>query len=225
MTTTAAAIAAGEEFYERHRVRMIYEGSDGDATRALYDELAAKGPIGIVAVNLFRAQKCSARAKVYHSGHYATLAYGRKGWSLDRLVDVLLTSPDVGLRFGWGRDPDSPQIPWVLYIDLPQGQVSFHALVKGNGPMYPAAWDGVPDASAERIIAFVNSVLHAGVAQDRAPDQTEDPAQPSGEPADNPEDEQGRAVPPAYPSERHHDQERGTRRRGARRRLSRTQRR
>jgi hypothetical protein len=40
----------------------IYEGSDGKATIALYQQLSVLGPAGIVAVNLFRAQKCSARA-------------------------------------------------------------------------------------------------------------------------------------------------------------------
>ena len=43
--------------------RDIYHGSDGAATTAYYNELSKRGPIGLVAVNLFRASKCSARAK------------------------------------------------------------------------------------------------------------------------------------------------------------------
>ena len=51
-----------------HRVMQTYQGSDGEATRALYAELQQRGPVGVIAVNLFRAQKNSARAKVYRGG-------------------------------------------------------------------------------------------------------------------------------------------------------------
>lgn len=170
----AATVAQAESTYEQHRVRMIYEGSDGEATQALYMELAGYGPIGTVAIHLFRAQKCSARAKLYSSGHYASLAYGRKQWSLDQLA-ALLTRDACGLRFGWGTDPESPRIPWVFYVDLPTGQVSFHAPVKGEGPLYPGVWDGAVDASTDRVIAYVDALLHpiiprvAEVPDDQAP--------------------------------------------------------
>jgi hypothetical protein len=36
-------------------VREIFNGSDGDATRALFSRLEKLGPIGLVAINLFRA--------------------------------------------------------------------------------------------------------------------------------------------------------------------------
>ncbi len=155
-----SVVSHAEAFYERHRVRMIYEGSDGDATRGLYAELAGYGPTGLVAVNLFRAQKCSARAKIYHHGHYSTLAYGRKNWSLEQLAALLEQTDGLGFRWGWGEDTDAERYPWVLYVDLPTGQVSFHALERGAGPDYPGGWDGVVDASAERIIAWVNLILH-----------------------------------------------------------------
>lgn len=49
-------------------VVRIYDGSDGDATKALYERLAKLGAIGEIALNLFRAHKNSARAKVYRGG-------------------------------------------------------------------------------------------------------------------------------------------------------------
>ncbi len=158
--TTVAAVSQAESTYEANRVEMIYAGSDGEATQALYDELAGHGPIGVVAVNLMRAQKCSARAKVYRSGHYSTLAYGRKNWSLAQLAAILCRTEGLGITFGWGTDAEQPRNPWVFYVDLPNGQVSFHAPVKGEGPMYAGVWDGVPDASTGRVLTFVDSILH-----------------------------------------------------------------
>lgn len=46
----------------------VFEGSDGELTKTYYAELSKRGPIGEVAMNLFRAQKCSERAKVYRGG-------------------------------------------------------------------------------------------------------------------------------------------------------------
>ena len=50
-------------------IHAIYEGSNGDATRALYEHLQTLGPAGVIALNLFRAQKCSTRAKLYRGGN------------------------------------------------------------------------------------------------------------------------------------------------------------
>ncbi|OFX03910.1 MAG: hypothetical protein A3E78_07455 [Alphaproteobacteria bacterium RIFCSPHIGHO2_12_FULL_63_12] len=137
----------------------IYEGSDGEATKALYAELQALGPIGIVAVNLFRAQKCSARAKVYRGRGYRDAAYDRKQWSMDNLVDVLLEHSSLGLTWGWKEDPRAEYHKWVLYVELPVGQVSFHTLTRGKGPDYPGDWDGRKDVSPGRICQFVAKVF------------------------------------------------------------------
>ncbi len=53
----------------------------------------------------------------------------------------------LGIVWGWGFDPDQPVHRLVVYIDLPSGQVSFHAAERGPGPDYPASWDGVPGIS------------------------------------------------------------------------------
>jgi hypothetical protein len=147
-------------------VRNVYYGSDGAATRALYAHLETLGPIGQVALNLFRASKSSERAKVYRGGapgrgSYRGMAYGRKEWSLTNLLDVLERNSDaLGICYGWGPDDATPGFPWVLYVDLPTGrQVSFHAAARGRGPDYPGQWDGVRDASAERIILWCEQVL------------------------------------------------------------------
>lgn len=149
-------------------VLRIYDGSDGDATKALYAQLEARGPVGVVAVNLFRAQKASARAKVYRGGvpgkgSYRGMAYERKQWSLTNLGAVLgQHAAALGIRYGWQLDAETAGFPWVLYVDLPSGQVSFHAPGRGVGPDYPDAWDGVRDASAGRICVWIATVL--GVA-------------------------------------------------------------
>jgi hypothetical protein len=146
-------------------VREIYYGSDGEATKALYARLADVGPVGHVAVNLFRAQKCSERAKLYRGGvrgrgSYRSMAYDRKQWSMDLLCKVLAEHAEA-LKIGWGwkLDPDQAVHCWVLYVDLPTGQASFHTEARGTGPDYPGDWDGQRGVCPGRIIAFAESVL------------------------------------------------------------------
>jgi len=145
--------------------REIYDGSDGDATKALYQRLQDLGPIGYVALNLFRAQKNSARAKVYRGhargqGSYRGLAYERKEWALANLCTALeQCAAALAMAFGWQRDDGTPGFPWVLYVDLPTGQVSFHAAQRGRGPDYAGAWDQVRDASADRIVRWCEQLL------------------------------------------------------------------
>lgn len=136
----------------------IYQGSNGDETKALYGRLEALGPAGVIGLNLFRAQKCSARAKVYRRAHRSE-AYDRKNWSLGNLDRALAQHGEaLGLRWGWGKDEAQEFHKWVLYVDLPTGQVSFHAEAPLSAQRYPAEWDRSP-LSAERIIRFVDSLL------------------------------------------------------------------
>jgi hypothetical protein len=146
-------------------VYQIYFGSDGAETRNLYKRLEAIGPVGLVALNLFRAQKCSSRAKVYHGGtgnrSYRDLAYDRKQYSIQELCKVLdQHAKDIGIKWGWGVDDKQAFHKYVLYCDVPNyGQVSFHTNVKGIGPDYDGQWDG-RNASEQRILKWVDSVLN-----------------------------------------------------------------
>jgi hypothetical protein len=149
------------------RVMAVYAGSDGDATRALFAELELLGPRGLVAINLFRAQKNSSRAKQYRGGvrgkgSYRGMAYDRKEWAIDQLTRVLEAhGATLGLSWGWGNDPGQAYHAAVLYVDLPSGQVSFHAAQSGRGPRYQGVWDGVRNVSPLRICSFVAEVLCA----------------------------------------------------------------
>lgn len=140
----------------------IYVGSNGDATKALYAKLETLGVMGLIAMNLFRACKCSERAKKY-SRRYKGEAYDRKNWSMGLLVGALLDpchSKNHSIVWGWKEDPMQEFHKWVLYIELPTGQVSFHAAARGRGPDYTGKWDGIREASAQRIIRFVETVLN-----------------------------------------------------------------
>lgn len=149
------------------RVQLIYMGSDGEATKALYAELDSLGPTGVIALNLFRAQKNSERAKVYRGGirgqgSFKDMAYGRKQYALDKLCEVLTQHAEgCGLAWGWGVDPKQEHHRHVLYVDLPTGQVSFHTDKRGTGPGYSREWDGVRGVSPSRICHFVANVLGA----------------------------------------------------------------
>jgi hypothetical protein len=147
----------------------VFNGSDADKTKALYARLEAFGPIGIVGVNLFRAQKCSTRAKVYRGGNPQRLvsSAGLRPQTVE--PRAALRGPEehaaaLGIRWGWKVDPAQDVIPWVLYVDLPLKnaagelelrQVSFHSPTRGDGPDYPGDWDGIPEQSTTRIIRFI----------------------------------------------------------------------
>lgn len=139
----------------------IYAGSNGDATKAMYAELERRGPIGIICVNLFRAQKCSTRAKVYKGRSYREDAYARKTWSMGLLCRALNEhAAALGFTWGWQEDKEQAFHSWVLYIEIPTGQVSFHAEQPFKNPFvqYVGEWDKTR-LSAERIIRFVQDVL------------------------------------------------------------------
>jgi hypothetical protein len=161
--------------------RIIFDGDDAAKTRAYYAALERRGAIGEFAANLMRAQKASTRAKRYRGGisgvgSFSDLAYERKAECLIRLCDSLLKGDGQllydhrgprwfqgnceTLRWGWKIDPRprDPRAKWVLYIDLPHGQVSFHSTERFGGPDYPAEFDGA-HASAERIISFCDFVF------------------------------------------------------------------
>lgn len=149
-------------------VRAIYEGSNGAATQALYDRLQTFGPAGIVALNLFRASKCSARAKVYRRGCHKRDAYDRKQWSLSNLCTVLQIHADaLGIVWGWKEDPAQAFHRWVLYVVLPvHGQVSFHSATAIGSQRFAGEWDGSRE-SHERILRHT-AALFASVESEVA---------------------------------------------------------
>lgn len=146
-------------------VLEVFIGSDGDATRALYVALAQLGPTGEVALNLFRAKKASDRAKLYRGGirgqgSFKSMAYERKQWSMDNLCDILTThSAALHITWGWSDDDQQDFHKFVLYVDIPTGQVSFHSASRGKGPDYPGAWDGIPYATQGRVVKWCQQLL------------------------------------------------------------------
>lgn len=155
-------------------VVKIYEGSNGDATKAMYDMLKQYGPVGDIAVNVFRAHKNSARAKVYRGGvrgkgSYKSMAYERKRWAMENLAKSLCEYADrANIKWGWGVDRKENKHNTVLYIDLPTGQVSFHTDARGPGPDYPGRWDGERGASVGRVCEFVAKVLDSQMPERNA---------------------------------------------------------
>ena len=162
-------IKAGEDLHKATETQRAYYGSDATVTRRLHRKLESLGHEGQIAAHLLRAQKASSRAKGYgrsrHRGFrvtYSDLSYARKGDSITALCE-LLSKESCGLRWGWARDPANPKVEWLLYVDLPVGQVSFHSPARGTGPDYAAGWDGA-QTSEERIIAYCDSLLEQGPA-------------------------------------------------------------
>lgn len=147
--------------------REIFEGSNGSATQALYAELALLGPAGVIALNLFRACKCSSRAKEYRP-KYKREAYGRKEWSLQNLCDELSRSAEeLGIEWGWKEDPKQACHKWVLYVVIPTGQVSFHNEKRLHARDFPHEWDG-EHQSSNRIIKWTTMLLNNEPARPQA---------------------------------------------------------
>lgn len=145
-------------------IMQVYAGSNGEATKALYARLEPLGPAGAVAVNLFRAHKASARAKVYRGGGHRGRAYDKKQWSLDNVAEILAEHAGaLGIVWGWKVDPLQSFHRWVIYVDLPTGQVSFHAAARGEGPDYQGEWDGSREQGPTRICRYVQAVLAGAV--------------------------------------------------------------
>lgn len=148
---------------------VIFETSNGELTTEYYKRLAAVGAIGMVAMNVFRAQKCSIRAKGYRKRQWANNAYERKQYSLEQLDTILRKhAEELGIRWGWKKDPnvkfggdeyEEGNDSWVLYVDLPTGQVSYHTPVQLRDIRpYAGEWDGMKGASTGRIMAFCDTV-------------------------------------------------------------------
>jgi hypothetical protein len=146
-------------------ILAVYEGSSGDATKALYALLEAFAPRGVVAMNLFRTCKASARAKVYRGGQrgrgsYRSMAYEKKDWSIAELARAMVQNPDVIESWGWGFDHKSVGYEHVLYVDVPGcGQVSFHTATRRDGFDYAGEWDGATGTAPYRIARWIEAIL------------------------------------------------------------------
>jgi hypothetical protein len=146
------------------RALSVFIQNDGAVTKAYYADLSALGPIGLIAMNLFRAQKRSSRAKEYRRGKYRALAYDVKQYSISELCKALtLHGSALGFKWGWKQDANvvfGGDPSFVLYCELPdnRGQVSFHSPARDMGPDYAGSWDGL-HLSQARIIQFCDSLF------------------------------------------------------------------
>lgn len=138
----------------------IFKQNDGEVTKAYYAELNSASLLGQLAVALFRAQKRSTAAKKYRGGKFRHAAYSVKNWSLSEICRIMSLVTHVGYDFKWGwkRDPNTPGFEWVLYVDLPVGQCSFHTADRLNGPDYQGEWNPIL-TSEQSILAFCDSIL------------------------------------------------------------------
>jgi hypothetical protein len=141
---------------ESEQARSVFDQSDGKVTTAYYAKMNAKGVLGQLAVALFRAQKRSIAAKTYRRGKWTRAAYDVKNWSLSEICRIL-SATESKFQWGWQRDPNTPGYEWVLYVELPTGQVSFHSASRITGPLFSGHWDG-KGLSKERILKFCDLI-------------------------------------------------------------------
>lgn len=141
------------------RVAAVFNARDARASTDLYNELKGHGALGLLAVDLCRARKNSGLAKQYRGRNAKGAAYETKEWSIGNITKLLTTHGErLGIVWGWKQDPAQARHDWVLYVEAPTGQVSFHTGGRGNGPDFPGNWDQ-QGLTAERIIALAAHVL------------------------------------------------------------------
>lgn len=138
--------------------RFVFNQQNGDVTKSYYAEMNAIGIEGQLAVALFRAQKRSTAAKKYKGRKLTRSAYDVKNWSLSEVCRIL--AKDIGMTWGWKYDRAAVNFEWVLYVDLPQGQCSFHSPDRLAGPDYGGSWKP-KRPSVEVIIDYCNSISEA----------------------------------------------------------------
>lgn len=141
-------------------VAQAFYGSNPGRTRSVLSRLAKCGPPGLLAAACFRAQKASKTGKRRYGRYtreYSGYAYARKRDQLQAVASILAGHPSLGLVWGWGDDDGNNCAPHVLYVDLPVGQVSWHAEFRG-AQEYPGEWDG-QHRSEQRIIRYCEMTL------------------------------------------------------------------
>lgn len=139
--------------------QAVFNQQNGDVTKAYYAKMNTKGLEGQLAVALFRAQKRSTAAKKYRGRRFTRDAYEVKNWSLSEICRILdaMQAFELAPVWGWKRDPLTPGYEWVLYIELPTGQCSFHCSQRLNGPDFCGEWN--PRTPSESTItAYCDSV-------------------------------------------------------------------
>lgn len=142
------------------RAMEVFAQNNGEVTKAYYAELDAIGPMGKVCTALLRAQKRSDAAKRYRARKHTESAYGVKNWSINELTRLMLEHASLlGIRWGWKKDRNTPGYEWVIYVDTPNGQVSFHSPYRGSGPQYEGRWDGIRGIGRYRITDLCDHVL------------------------------------------------------------------
>lgn len=140
------------------RAERIFQQNDGEVTKGYYREMDGRGPAGMLATALFRAQKRSHAAKRYRRGKFTRSAYDVKNWSISEVCRLLTAHGEtLGVRWGWAEDKKTKGYEHVLYVDLPEGQCSFHSPTRGSGPEFTGQWSGLHN-SAEVIFAFCDRV-------------------------------------------------------------------
>lgn len=83
--------------------------------------------------------------------------YSEKASALD---EAAVAAQECGVNAGWqpNSDKDSP-VPYIVYFDLPTGQVSFHTTSDCGLPRYDGEWDQETEVAQARIEAAIDEYL------------------------------------------------------------------
>jgi hypothetical protein len=138
-----------------------FNTSNAEETVAFQNELILRGELGQIAFGLFRAQKRSSKAKSYR-GAMRRNSYDGKGEALYYLDAALtLWDEELGINWGWKKDPRQECHDKVLYVELPDhGQCSFHAASQASPKQFDGEWDSSKPV-IETVLEFCDFVMQS----------------------------------------------------------------
>lgn len=119
---------------------------------------AKSRPANGVHLRTFRNRGRYGRANYRRSRAARSKDYQEKSRSLEAACAI---ASEASIVYGWSHV--SGRVPWVVYFDLPTGQVSFHSDKRGPGPDYNKNWDGQRDEVHRRIEEAIQQLLDKSI--------------------------------------------------------------
>lgn len=136
-----------------------FQTTDGDEVIDYCTALCERGLIGGLAVCLFRTQNNSSRAKRNHRSRSSR--YENKNGQILTLCRFLERFAEgLAVDWGWREDDQQAYHRQVLYVDTPEGQVSFHTADRLQGPDYEKPWCQ-KRPSEDRLLGLFAEILRS----------------------------------------------------------------
>lgn len=144
----------------RRENKLLPSTPYGRLLRALRDAQVASDRAKSRAADATRYSEYNDRSEYrWHNYHASRSArqrdYAEKSQSIAHACNA---AGEAGIVFGWAPSLQE-DVPWIVYFDLPTGQMSFHCNKRGQGPEYGGNWDGLKDEGTNRVQRAIDGLI------------------------------------------------------------------